>query len=412
MIRNTFKGDKDESPLELDLVLKQYEKKLEGEIESTTSSELALVNVYGESDTSSQSTTGKSFITRMSFSMSEANQNIYKREENKSSNNFLPRLMLVSSILILVGLLISSYLLLSPKNKLEKWPKIKVNRRNSEVSTSPHSMLNVFIKDDTVFSRGFPKSYSIFADNNFPIGNEIPLFFDLPGKTSELIPSALSNCLGFVAKNVLSSNTDHSHFLITNDLCDFASNFSKTENSQQVRLFLLLRNPLVRTVISYIHQGDPKGPYFNERVTGLTFNEYLNSDYVERNPLTRSLLCKKNSKLNQGYLAYATEFLKRRCIVGFLQDYKTALLGYRSLFKSEENNFPMSKDEILHCASQEFYASTGYLRENIIHGGNVANLVKNHLPSLMKVNNYDMQLYRFALNSLKDKRYGFESALP
>ena len=181
-----------------------------------------------------------------------------------------------------------------------------------------------------------------------------------------------------------------------------------TKSTMSARLHIILRNPMIRIVLSYLHQIDPNSKDFNGTNAGMTFQEFLDGDYVQHNLLTKSLVCKKaDDELNQDDLEYAKYFISNKCDVKFYynQDHEKALSDIKNVILNNEKNYDgppansrkginmqSANDKILTCVSYE-------VARNWIPypPSRIEKIILKHGNDLLERNSYDMELYSLAL---------------
>ena len=168
---------------------------------------------------------------------------------------------------------------------------------------------------------------------------------------------------------------------------------------------------MVRIVLSYLNQNTPNSRDFNDSVAGMAFEDFLNSDYVEHNLLTRSLLCKKpDDNLTHVDLEYAKYFILRKCQVKFYytQDYERALSDIRSIIINENHKkdgsaiyghsayhtdyMPSTDENIMRCMSYDL--SNNWIKHA---PSKIEKLVLDYSGAMLERNNYDMELYSLAV---------------
>ena len=189
-----------------------------------------------------------------------------------------------------------------------------------------------------------------------------------------------------------------------------SSNMNTTIESQINRLYIILRNPIVRIGLSYLNQIDPSSHYFNDFVVGMTFEEFLNTDFSEPNLLTRSLVCKEaEDELTQDDLDYAKSFLEHKCNVKlyYNQDHEKALSDIKRIIsnngKGIENNvfngYLITNDGGTRMFSVNENKSTKVSEKWFSHLElDIQNFIHKDAITVMKMNKYDMELYSLAVS--------------
>ena len=75
------------------------------------------------------------------------------------------------------------------------------------------------------------------------------------------------------------------------------------------------------------------GSQFDERALGLDFSSYLQSPLLQKDSLTRAILCKQNTELTNEDYAAAQYFLENYVTYGVFKDYKKAFIKFSETFK-------------------------------------------------------------------------------
>jgi len=118
-------------------------------------------------------------------------------------------------------------------------------------------------------------------------------------------------------------------FLPAHSVCEHSLIESKKGKKQ---IFLIIRNPLVRTVYSLAEKNG------NDKLNSTSIEKYLRDTDDQRNLLTRSLLCKFKGKLDQDDLARAKGIIENKCTVAVFPDYGGALKSYETFLGLQLTN--------------------------------------------------------------------------
>jgi len=253
----------------------------------------------------------------------------------------------------------------------------------------------------------FPSSYTIFAnklESEEDNDHIVPLFFDIPGTSSKFYFRALSRCLGYrhiYSKDVnMKSIHEKGNFYTTQSLCNFSNQYYRSLNNQKnrivngkkklkVQIFLLLRNPMMSSILHFEQMKNPTSFYYNKDLDGFTFEKYMNSSSFKDNILTRSILCKSDDEmLTQNDYINARNFLQSKCIVKMYYDPEEVLKTLRKKL-IKKGALSSSIIQVNNCIDEEVSS----LGRNDIFALNSIGNSKNNLNSFIKANNYDMKLY-------------------
>merc|ERR1711862_1082124 len=122
------------------------------------------------------------------------------------------------------------------------------------------------------------------------IDHIMPLFLDLPGTSSKFYFRALSKCLGkkqIYAKQFNMDSIHEGNFYATQSLCKFSKKYNNYNNRKKrndieknkfkVQIFLLLRNPIMSSILHFEEMKNPVSFYYNNDLDGFNFEKYMNS---------------------------------------------------------------------------------------------------------------------------------------
>ncbi len=94
-------------------------------------------------------------------------------------------------------------------------------------------------------------------------------------------------------------------------------------------MFGMFRNPIDRVIsLFYYLQEATWEPTYNPIFKNMTLLEYANSSLLEANFITRSLVNKFTGPLSHDDLEQAKEILRRKCIIGIVEDFDTSITGF------------------------------------------------------------------------------------
>lgn len=306
-------------------------------------------------------------------------------DERKKSNYSSPLVSLLCFLTIIAISSLAFYII---------W-----NEFNSSQIINPFMFINNLNSEDPSVA-ALPESYSIFKKDSEPPFErnnnaieeswDIPVIFDLPGTESGFIGSILSECYGMKEISLNKRNFEkrkltkpQSEFMITDSICDFAH---KLNNNFAARLFLLIRNPAVRIIRSFDLKQNYSNIMFDERLPGITLDEYLNSTLFENNSLTRSILCKEYGELTENDFKAAKNFLKNQCTIGTLNNFITDFSKYEEKFIRKANS-----PQIQSCLAKELKQS---INSMVIPRHESVSIVSK---ILLRHNEFDVRLYSMAL---------------
>lgn len=243
------------------------------------------------------------------------------------------------------------------------------------------------------FSNTYPESFSVFASKfDEHSSDDVPVFLDLAGTESDFVPLALSRCLNLSKDSILERkkrkkmserNTD---FIYTDSLCAFSTRFKQ---NKKARVFMLVRNPTARSILSFGEKQDINGAQFDERTLGLELMKYVKTSLSERDFLTRSILCKENSELKDEDYAAAKFFLDNYVTYGVFKDSKIAFVKFLEAF-----NWKFQSTKAKKCVDN-------VLKRGLMQKGKYADIgmdMAELYDELKAENKYDTKLYSHAVS--------------
>ena len=162
-------------------------------------------------------------------------------------------------------------------------------------------------------------------------------------------------------------------------------------------MFALFRHPVQRvTSIFYYLQSATWEPTYNPEYAQWTLFDYANSPYCESNWMVRSLVRKMTGPLNPEDVLIAQEILRRKCLVGLMEDMEESIRRFHSLYfrpRYFENNANEEENAAFNCAIEHF--ATKGLSQNS-HGHPKLDETSETWEILAAKNRLDIQLYEFA----------------
>ena len=81
----------------------------------------------------------------------------------------------------------------------------------------------------------------------------------------------------------------------TDSLCDFANTHDQNANGRKLKIFMLLRNPIVSSIIKFRQVTNPSNKFHSKELNGIDFQGYMRKS-MNGNLLTRSILCKSKDE--------------------------------------------------------------------------------------------------------------------
>ncbi len=123
-------------------------------------------------------------------------------------------------------------------------------------------------------------------------------------------------------------------------------------------VFAMFRHPVERVVsLFYYLQKATWEPTYNPTLANMTLLEYANSPLVEANFVMRSLLNKFTEKLSPDDLEVAKEILRRKIIVGIVNDFGDSLAAFEAIMNLEPNWHVYTEHEDIAEGRRSFISS-------------------------------------------------------
>jgi len=103
-------------------------------------------------------------------------------------------------------------------------------------------------------------------------------------------------------------------------------------------MFAMFRHPVQRVIsLFYYLQGATWEPTFNPIYANMTILDYANSPLIESNFIIRSLVNKMEGPLSPDDVDMAKQILKRKCLIGLVDEFDTSIKGFNDAFDFHPN---------------------------------------------------------------------------
>lgn len=159
-------------------------------------------------------------------------------------------------------------------------------------------------------------------------------------------------------------------------------------SNEHARAFVMFRNPIDRAA-SMFYFLQSMG---NERLKNMTLDDYAKSDMIENNWLVRILSDAMTGPIDAVNLETAQLVLKRKFIVGILDNRRGSFARFDHYFKWKENPHYEKEFGCIKQVMDEKYTPKHPLRK----GDETWNLI-------FEQNRFDMQLYEYAKELFKEQ---------
>ncbi len=142
------------------------------------------------------------------------------------------------------------------------------------------------------------------------------------------------------------------------------------DGEDQGIMFAMFRHPIDRVVsLFYYLQKATWEPTYNPSLANMTLLEYVNSPLVEANFVVRSLVNKFTEPLSPADLDVAKEILRRKCIIGIVEEFNDSVQIFEESLHLEPNMRVYVEQEAEFNSRQD-YVSTCV--DNLKKGGSAA----------------------------------------
>ncbi len=164
-------------------------------------------------------------------------------------------------------------------------------------------------------------------------------------------------------------------------------------------LFTLFRHPIHRAVSTFHYVQDTVWRRKKNDLADITIEEYFKSGSGENNFLTRYLTGRINNVLTEQDLNVAKEILRRKCVVGLLEDKVESMRRFDTIFGWKISSSTTSPEKNIDCREQllQWGWSMHHEHDLVEEGSDVWNLI-------LKLNEFDLQLYGYAKVLFQDQR--------
>jgi hypothetical protein len=166
---------------------------------------------------------------------------------------------------------------------------------------------------------------------------------------------------------------------------------SGSGSGRRGRMFALLRHPVQRVVsIFYYLQSATWEPTYDPIYATWTIDEYARSEYCESNWMVRTLVNKMTGPLEPEDVHVAMEILKRKCLVGLMEDMEGSVTRYHNYFR-----FRTPYRDALNCSRRNYATKGGNAGQNG-HAHPILNPNDETYGILEQKNMLDVRLYEYA----------------
>jgi len=161
----------------------------------------------------------------------------------------------------------------------------------------------------------------------------------------------------------------------------------------QGRCFTMMRHPVERAVSVFYYLKDAAHEQaYNEEMKSMTIEEYVHSDKVESDWMTRSMGLKLlGGALHEDDLFTAMEFLRKKCLVGLTSKYSESYRRFEKYFELGRSDVGCENKIMSELATK----TKGHPK--VTPGSDT-------WLALEKRNHFDMQLYKYALQLYEEQR--------
>jgi len=246
----------------------------------------------------------------------------------------------------------------------------------------------------------------------FEKGRDIPYFFHIPRSAGSTVKDILGRCayvrLAWNATSTLEGlkyardtqlvQSGQVDVIPTQYLHEGATLFDGQQH--RGRCFTMLRHPIERAVSLFHYLGIAiHEPTYDPQLRYISVEMWARSKRIEHNWMTRFLSNELDGDLNSRHLEIAKAVLRRKCLVGLLEEKSESWLRFQKFFGWQFYTKEMSdcQDELLN-----WKWSSKHRHDLIQEGSPTWDLLYEH-------NLLDMELYNYAREVFVEQRSLFQS---
>ena len=175
------------------------------------------------------------------------------------------------------------------------------------------------------------------------------------------------------------------------------------------RAFTILRHPIERSLATYhalqLHSTNPE-------LKSMTLEQYIESEYVESNWLTRFLVNRRQDGL-LGYeqVAVAKELLRRKFLIGLYDNLEESIARIEAFFAwtivsppGRAEGAKICHEEMIENARKRDKEDFEYMSTKLQYGDSTYNRLK-------ELNRYDLEVYWYAVQLFKEQEMMLKEGL-
>jgi len=187
--------------------------------------------------------------------------------------------------------------------------------------------------------------------------------------------------------------------LIYSPLFDESTQHLFDQDNQGI-MFAMFRHPVGRVIsLFYYLQEATWEPTYNPALVDMSLLEYANSELVEANFIVRALVNKFTGPLSPDDLNVAKDILRRKCIIGIIEDFSDSINAFDSYLNLYPNMNVYIEKALEHESRTDFVKSC----EEKLHKGSGSNSHSHpkvdpeseEYDILKRKNAWDMQLWPY-----------------
>lgn len=210
--------------------------------------------------------------------------------------------------------------------------------------------------------------------------SEKPKMVDILGTGSSFFPLVFSECLGKRKEN----DKLDIEFLTETSFCERPRRWKQNQRAQ---IFIIVRNPLARSVQSFIEKQNRKSSKYDKKISHMNISSYIQNYVHEHNFLTRVITCKFEGNLYGNDLKHAKEFLDSNSVaVGVFPNHAGLVRNFQTHLKLNMS------DSMQKCVDELLQNAWKSCNENAMHL-----LLSDNSDMLREANEYDIQLFMHIL---------------
>jgi hypothetical protein len=172
------------------------------------------------------------------------------------------------------------------------------------------------------------------------------------------------------------------------------------------KAFTILRHPIDRALSTFFYLGSESAKHernYNPAYKNMTIAEYLQSNSLESDWMTRKLNGDLRGKVLPEHVEHAKQILGTKFLIGLLSQFEESLHRFATYFRWKlPKDYKQCIENIVNeGGANKNTAANSYYREKVLQPSSP------EYQLLLQYNQYDLQLYQFGEQLFKEQRRHF-----